>query len=1169
MCYNNGGCFIDANDTLLLPVHDRELSNVVLDSSNSVWICSRCNSSLKKHKLPSFASVNNMCVPPVPSELSCLNSMEKRLICRIQPFMKLIVLPYGQRALKGQTVNFPVNTSEVCSSLPRTLDNAGIVLIAPARTGGCDSTETPVPQTYFTVRRPYVIRALQWLQQHNSLYRDIEIEEVSDDAPLSQSPVNEMELDNEGESSVIRRDLQLPNVQVSHLLNNNAPVHQLQRVQSAPISIYTCTNAEQMAFPWLYPDGTNGYKTSRDPPITTLDYFQSRHLSSDARWASHIPYLFWSVNVLEQRRLNENISVAIRMRSFSGNAHTRGVRRQSSDDASHEEQLTAGDLRDLSNNPELSDSCYGFMHNMRGTIAYWQRAKMDLLAMFRTLGPPTFFITLTADDMNWPDLLYVLAKRAGMDISVEDVDSLSSEQKRELLCSDPVTTARHFSQRFQKFIGFMKSSSKPIGEVVDYFWRVEFQLRGSPHVHSLWWVKDAPDLQTVEGLRAVPGFIDKYITTKIPSEGEDNELRTLVMRLQRHKHTHTCQKNGRRGCRFDYPKQPSPETRLKTNADGGNKARFYVIKREPGAEMVNPYNEHLLRAWRANMDVQVVGSVYGAALYVTHYICKDESQVLKQVIAEQLASLQQDATVKQRLRKIGNTLLSHRQLSQQEAAFLVAGLHLKGSSRATVFVAAIPKHQRTRLVRPSHQLRELDDGATNVFMHGLFDRYAARPTGAPFDSMTLAHFAVWYRTVSGGEDDETEVTNRRLPRFQLQNGMGTIAQRSHQACLRVPVMTPESHGDNYYYHLLMLYLPWRQETEDLLGEYNTAQEALLAKKDQLQFLNSEHGSFADEVQQAIQQLPNLQNTYGDNLYAPVAPNAVQESLDTGALEAEFDPLFDGDVDIEEGRMDVQDNANRQETNAQENGDLQAALFDDTDNNILSRRRMTDAEYNNKVAGLNDSQRDAFDRVVQYTRARHQYYMRERESLPEPLHVFITGGAGTGKSHLISVIKEHIERSHTGSQNACMLVAPTGVAAFNIGGLTIHYAFRLPVEHGNFTKYTKLSAERLHQLRLLCKDVHTIIIDEISMVSYETLGFIHQRLTEIKGTDDTEVYFGGLNIIAVGDFYQLPPVRDRFVFQNGRGYVPASTHLWRDLFTMVELHTNMRQRNDTTYSEVLN
>jgi len=80
-------------------------------------------------------------------------------------------------------------------------------------------------------------------------------------------------------------------------------------------------------------------------------------------------------------------------------------------------------------------------------------------------------------------------------------------------------------------------------------------------------------------------------------------------------------------------------THLKTHSDEENEARFYIIKREPGAEMVNSYNQHLLLAWRANMDIQVVGSVYGAALYVIHCICKDESQVLKQVIAEQLASL--------------------------------------------------------------------------------------------------------------------------------------------------------------------------------------------------------------------------------------------------------------------------------------------------------------------------------------------------------------------------------------------------------------------------------------------------------------------------------------------------------------------------------------------------
>ena len=52
-------------------------------------------------KIPSFSVVNNMHVAPVPPELSYLNVTEKRLICRVQAFMKLIVLPYGQRALQG------------------------------------------------------------------------------------------------------------------------------------------------------------------------------------------------------------------------------------------------------------------------------------------------------------------------------------------------------------------------------------------------------------------------------------------------------------------------------------------------------------------------------------------------------------------------------------------------------------------------------------------------------------------------------------------------------------------------------------------------------------------------------------------------------------------------------------------------------------------------------------------------------------------------------------------------------------------------------------------------------------------------------------------------------------------------------------------------------------
>ena len=79
-------------------------------------------------------------------------------------------------------------------------------------------------------------------------------------------------------------------------------------------------------------------------------------------------------------KLRVSVSVVMRIRSLSGGANT-----------GRDCGLTAGQLLndDLSENPEQSDNCYAFMRNIKGTAAYWQRAKLDLFAMFRTLGPPT------------------------------------------------------------------------------------------------------------------------------------------------------------------------------------------------------------------------------------------------------------------------------------------------------------------------------------------------------------------------------------------------------------------------------------------------------------------------------------------------------------------------------------------------------------------------------------------------------------------------------------------------------------------------------------------------------------------------------------------------------------------------------------------------------------
>ena len=115
--------------------------------------------------------------------------------------MKLVVLPYGQRALQGQTVNLPGNTSKVCSSLPKPLDNA----CAAEDWKLICSDAAPVSQTYFTVRSPYIIRALHWFKD---LYGDIQMEELDslDDSPVIQWNFNELELE-EVETSVIYKGI--------------------------------------------------------------------------------------------------------------------------------------------------------------------------------------------------------------------------------------------------------------------------------------------------------------------------------------------------------------------------------------------------------------------------------------------------------------------------------------------------------------------------------------------------------------------------------------------------------------------------------------------------------------------------------------------------------------------------------------------------------------------------------------------------------------------------------------------------------------------------------------------------------------------------------------------------------------------------------------------------
>ena len=180
----------------------------------------------------------------------------------------------------------------------------------------------------------------------------------------------------------------------------------------------------------------------------------------------------------------------------------------------------------------------------------------ETLAMIRTLGIPTWFFTLSAADMKWPEVIQVIARQYGTIYTEDEVKELPWRLKSMRLRTNPVTAARMFQYRLDTFmITFIKSSAQPIEPVTDFVICIEFQARGSPHAHTLMLVKDAPKLGT-SNEDEVKRFIEKYVSCSLPED--DEELRHLVETLQIHNHSPTCRRKGK--CRFNYPKPPSPHT---------------------------------------------------------------------------------------------------------------------------------------------------------------------------------------------------------------------------------------------------------------------------------------------------------------------------------------------------------------------------------------------------------------------------------------------------------------------------------------------------------------------------------------------------------------------------------------------------------------------------------
>ena len=180
-----------------------------------------------------------------------------------------------------------------------------------------------------------------------------------------------------------------------------------------------------------------------------------------------------------------------------------------------------------------------------------------------------------------------------------------------------------------------------------------------------------------------------------------------------------------------------------------------------------------------------------------------------------------------------------------------------------------------------------------------------------------------------------------------------------------------------------------------------------------------------------------------------------------------------------------------------------------------------------------------------------------------ISIFLTGKAGTGKTTFLRTLKEK-------SSKRSIIVAPTGVAAINAGGMTIHSFFQLPlspfVPEANFKNRFDYSKEK----RKIIRTLDLLIIDEISMVRSDVLDAIDSVLRRFR---EHEKPFGGVQLLMIGDLQQLTPVvtpEDEVILQRyyDTSYFFGSKALRSISYVTIEL-THVYRQQDEEFITLLN
>ena len=401
----------------------------------------------------------------------------------------------------------------------------------------------------------------------------------------------------------------------------------------------------------------------------------------------------------------------------------------------------------------------------------------------------------------------------------------------------------------------------------------------------------------------------------------------------------------------------------------------------------------------------------------------------------------------------------------------------------------------------------------------VLDRYPRRPKD--MSNLSLREYLANYDKASPAE------VTKRTDLKVLDENYGHIKKRLNAALIHHYTPNKANAPENYYRTFLVLFKPWRNPT-DIMSPHTTFQEAFMAECETNELMRDYEFKISSQVK---------------------SKKLMETNIETKEKEFEDEEVVPEHLNYSEDTLNTISN------------EVEAVLSENV------------TPYADIVNSFNSDQLRVFTKIISYLHKQNSEVKVPQgitvlaDVSSDPIFLFVSGIGGTGKSFLIKGLTAYIKQVF---QLPVVLMAPTGIAASNINGMTIHRILQLPVQHNKTPLYVPLGDLTLKCVRNLLNSVVLFVLDEISMVNNVTLVYIHRRLTEIYENGDQP--FASQNLVVFGDLLQLAPVNPGSVFEacgpkelkilKSYGYI----NLWQ-FIDYEELTINMRQVKDSRYANI--